>query len=127
MDLAEACAVIERQRQVIQDLQRELGVRRRDGELGAIMQRLDVTATHARLLLTLYCAKGRVVGYDTLMAELSTPSQETLKVNICRIQKIAGEGLIYNMERTGYGLTPMGCGRLMAALEPVEMQPERGS
>lgn len=121
------CANCEALRERIATLERELGVRRRDGEIGALMAAFGVSGREARLLLVMNANRGGVVRKEVLMNELSTLSEPSLKTVICRIGGLMGHGEhFHNMRGVGYGLTPMGCSKVLAALQPPEMQPDRG-
>lgn len=110
----------------IERLERELGIRRGDQEIAAVMTRLGVTATHARVLLRLYAAGGRPITHDSLMDVLSTDSRDNLKTVICRIRAIVGKEVIGYVDTVGYHLTAPGLARVLAAIQPVEMQDVRG-
>lgn len=105
-------------------LERELGIRRGDQEIAALVARLEVTATHARLLLRLYSAGGRPVPFETLLTVLSTHNLTYLTVTICAIRKIVGDGFIGTGPQgtSCYHLTAKGLAGVLAALEPVEVQ-----
>ena len=64
------CPHCEAKDEEIRHLRRELGLRMADGEIGALMSRLGVSPTQARLLRVLYAAKGRTVGHGALIDEL---------------------------------------------------------
>jgi DNA-binding response OmpR family regulator len=121
------CAGCDGLKEVIRRLERELGVRRRTGEIGAVMMALNVTGTEARLILCMYAAKGRAVAYETLMSEMTTASFINLKTTICHIRKRAGEGLVHNIQGVGYQLTPKGMSMVLAAIEPLELQDAKAS
>lgn len=110
----------------IDRLERELGIRRRDYEIAALVTRLEVTPTHARVLLRLYAAGGKPVSKDSVMQVLTTDSDGALKVNIYQIRQKLGEDFIGTNVTLGYHLTAPGLSRVMAALQPVEMQDVRG-
>lgn len=103
-------------------LERELGIRRHDNEIAALMHRLEVSPTHARLLLRLYAANGKVVAKETLMGVLSTASEPTLKTTICRMRHLLGAEIINTDLTLGYHMTPVGLSMVLAALEPVALQ-----
>lgn len=105
-------------------LERELGIRKRDGEIGALMGRLEVSGTHARLLLMMYAAKGRIIGRDELMCELHTPTEGNMRATIFTLRQAIGSEAIHNIKYAGYGLTPTGMSMVLAALQPPEMQPD---
>ena len=110
----------------VEKLERELGIRRYDQEIAALVTRLGVTATHARLLLRLYAAGGKVVTHDALLTVLSSDSPDVLKTTICRVNTLIGERVIENDRTIGYHMTPPGLARVLAAIEPVELQEVRG-
>jgi DNA-binding response OmpR family regulator len=118
-----ACPHCERKDEQIARLLRELDVRRRDGEIGAIMSRFNMTAAEAKVILMLYRANGRIVGHDSLLDIIDSNSPESLKVIICRArEKLGQNAAIHNEYGVGYALNTTACSRVMAALEPPEMQ-----
>lgn len=108
----------------VERLEKELGIRRYDQEIAALVTRLEVSAVGARIMLRLYAAGGKMVTNDALMTVSSTNSYDTMKVQICRLRKLLGEDVL----ETGpngtacYRLTANGLSRVLAALEPVLLQ-----
>ena len=110
----------------IRHLRRELGLRMADGEAGAMMTRLGVTATHARILRVLYAAKGRVVAHGDLISELPMDGDaDALKTHVCRMRSIIGDTAIDTARGLGYALTAGGLSLVLGALQPVELQDAR--
>lgn len=104
-------------------LERELAVRQRDGEIGALMSAFDIGATNARLLYALYRGGGRVVSHQTLRSLIAGDSHSNaVKVHVFRLKAALGEDAIEPYRGIGYGLTMHGMSRCLAALEPPEMQ-----
>lgn len=121
-----SCPHCERMEAEIAHLQSELGLRRSDGEIGAIMSRLDVTPTWARLLRAMYSAKGRVVSHAFLTDMLPFDGEKSsLTTTLCKIRKKIGANTIETITGMGYALTPEGMSLVMAAMYPVELQEPR--
>lgn len=106
-------------------LERELGLRIRDGEIGALMSRLDVTPIEARVLSALYGAKGRFLTKDRLLEEAGIASESSLKTWICHLRKKVGENAITTAHGEGYALTVRGCAMVLASVQPPELQDVR--
>lgn len=120
------CPHCERMADEIDHLRRELGLRMADGELGALMTRLGVTATHARILRVLYAAGGRTVSHGDLIEQLPLDGDaDALKAHICRVRAIIGEKALQNCRGIGYALTPNGLSLVLGAIQPVELQDAR--
>jgi len=120
------CPCCEIKDEEIRHLRRELGLRMADGEIGALMSRLGVSPTQARLLRVLYAAKGRTVGHGALIDELPMDGdQESLKSLVCRMRKVIGEKAIETAHGHGYALTAGGLSLVLGALQPVELQDAR--
>jgi DNA-binding response OmpR family regulator len=118
-----SCHHCERKDAEIARLVRELDVRRRDGEIGALMSRFGMTAAEAKVVLLLYRGNGRIVGHDSLLDIIDSNSPESLKVIISRArEKLGQNAAIHNEYGVGYALNATACSRVMAALEPPEMQ-----
>jgi DNA-binding response OmpR family regulator len=109
----------------VERLELELGHRRRHGEIGAVMTAFNLTAQPAKMVLALYRANGRPVSHDALLDEIVTASgADVIRVLISRVR---ASGLdIITHSRVGYALAPAGLSRVLAALEPVALQPVRG-
>ena len=117
---------VDMQAEEIRRLKRELGIRRKSGEIGAVMVAFGVTAVPARILLDLYAAKGRAVTHQALGAHMDPDSLlKTLDTHIHRIRKAMGHEAIETLKEHGYRLTAPGMSRMLAALEPPEMQDAR--
>lgn len=110
-------------REQISALQRELGLRMRDGAMGALMARFTLQPMQALLLVALYQAKGRVCGADFLVEFIGCPGPENIKVHVCRLRKALGPGeTIENVNGLGYKLTIAGTSRVLAAISPADVQ-----
>lgn len=119
------CANCAALRAKVERLEREVKVVRAAGDIQMVMQRLGTTAPQTRWLLRLYEAGGRALSTATLAAEVSYGSERDMKSYVFRIRAQVGEGFVENVKGVGYRLTPEGLSRIMAALEPVEMQDAR--
>lgn len=120
----DACAALEDRVRV---LERELGVRRADGQIGAVMHRLGLTVTQARLVLALYRARGRAVSRVSLMDELPLDGGEgSVRTAVHKIREKLGENAITTVEGLGYALPVPLLSRVMAAIEPPSLQDSRG-
>lgn len=120
------CPHCVRKDEIIRDLTRELGLRKSDGELGALMVRLGVTATQARLLMLLYAAKGRPVPHGVLIEELPLDGdQAALKAHAHNIRVRVGQDAIIAAKGFGYGLSAAGLSLVLGALSPEEVQDAR--
>jgi two-component system, OmpR family, response regulator len=121
-----SCPHCERLREENRLMARELGLRRRDGEIGAVMHRLGLTATQAKLMVLMYEAKGRVISHGNLISELPMDGDhKSLKTTVCRMRRVLGEGLIDTRKGFGYALSPAGLSRVLGALRPPELQDAR--
>lgn len=120
------CASCQALRERVRVLERELGVRRRTGEIGAVMSAFGLTATQARLLLRLYAAGGRAVAFDVLIREVSTTGRDSLKTFIHQMRLVVGADAICSFRDIGYGLSIPMVSRVLAALQPLELQDVRG-
>ena len=115
------CPCCEIKDEEIRHLRRELGLRIADGEIGALMSRLGVSPTQARLLRVLYAAKGRTVGHGALIDELPMDGdQESLKSLVCRMRKVIGAA-----HGHGYALTAGGLSLVLGAIQPPALQDAR--
>jgi DNA-binding response OmpR family regulator len=107
-----------RMKEEIETLQRELGVRRRDGELGALMSKFNLTATQARMVHALYTAK-RAVSESTLADELPLDGGATaVKAHVHNVRQKIGEAAILTITGIGYQLSPYGWTLAHGALHP---------
>lgn len=108
----------------VEHLEKELGIRRRDQEIAALVHRLEVTATQARVLLRLYAAGGKLLSTDALMTIASTTSAESLKVTMSRLRKVLGDDTIVSgaYGEACYALSPKGLALVLGAIEPFEVQ-----
>ena len=116
-------------REKVDRLERELGIRTRAGEIGAIMDSLDVTGTQARMLLRLHTANGRWVGTTDFIDEGMCGSRESVRSQFTHIRKIVGDKLFESQPgpcSLGYRMLTPGHARVLAAIQPVEMQDVRG-
>lgn len=113
-------------------LERELGVRRRDGAVAALIVRLGVTQMGALILMALYEANGRYVGKEALLAITLCASHISLKSQVCKVREIVGAAAILTSQGRldrpgcGYALAAPGMSLVMAAVEPLELQDVRG-
>lgn len=108
-------------------LRRELGVRKRDGEIGALMIRFGLTATQAKILHALYRGNGRCVAREVLADEMPLDGdQSALTKHVSDIRGALGEGSISTQKGLGYSLPVPTFSRVMAVLEPPELQDSRG-
>lgn len=121
-----ACANCEALRTRVQFLEQELGLRRRDGAVAALMVRMGLSPIQAALILVLYESKGRVVSNEHLRAPTRIASDGSLKASISRINSEHGGEVITNIWGQGYHLSTKGMAMVHAALEPPEIQPSRG-
>lgn len=121
----DCCALL---RKRVEHLEKELGIRRRDQEIAAVVNRLEVSATRARLLLRLYAAGGKLVSKESLMQVASSLSEGSMRTTICKIRSQLGDDVIISSPfgEKGYALTPKGLSLMLAAIEPVEVQEVRG-
>ncbi len=112
-------------REQLREAQRELGLRRRDGAIGALMHRLGVRPIHALLLIDMYEAKGRCISKDTLIENAAVKNECSLKTHVCLLRSIIGDDAIVTYPTRGYGLSPIGMSRVLAAPEPTALQDAR--
>lgn len=120
------CANCEALREHLRRAERELGLRRRDGVIGALMHRMGLEPVQAVVVLDMYEGGGRCVSQERLMANSGTPNRNTLQTQVCRIRKRLGDSVIETYDSTGYGLSAGGMSRVMAAIEPPVLQDVRG-
>ncbi len=109
------------------ELEKRLGVSRQLSSIGAVMERFEVGATKARLMLRLYEAGGKYVCTDKMMDVMSTDSVGSLKTTLCQLRgKLDGDGMIESANGLGYRLSVAGMSRMLAALERPAFQDDRG-
>jgi len=126
------CGNCEVLRARVHRLERELGLRRRDGAVAALIVRLGVTQMGALILLTLYEAKGRFVQKEHILETTLCANAASLRVQIKHIRaKLAPDTIItaagqWRFPGAGYALSPAGRAAVLAALQPPEIQDERG-
>lgn len=123
-----SCPHCERKSEEIRRLKLELGIRSRAGELGALIANWGLKPTEGRILYRMYAAGSRPVPYGQLMEEIGDEShQDALKTHIHRLRKALGADAIHTAERLGYGLTAPGLSRVLAVIQPPEMQDARSA
>lgn len=87
-----------------------------------IRTELYLGPTEAALLLALWDAKGRTVGFDQLFAllPLSNWSGDLLpiRVYICKLRAKIGAEAIHTTKGEGYALTSKGCEVVNSAIRP---------
>lgn len=120
------CANCHALREQLRIAQRELGLRRRDGAIGALMHRLGMEPMQAAILLDLYEANGRMVSRERTIANTGTASEDSLNVQILKMRFKMSKGAILTYQGVGYGLSPVGMSMVLAALEPPALRDSRG-
>lgn len=117
------CTVL---RDQVRRLERELGLRVRDGQIGALVVRLGVYPMGAQILNALYEAKGRFIKTDDLIRATGIANEPALRTQVCFLRKNIGGDLIQSVYGSGYCLTPAGMSLVFAAVQPPEPQDARG-
>lgn len=118
------CAALQRR---LNEMEARLGVSRKLSSVAAIMERFEIGATKARLMLRLYEAGGKWVVKDHMMNVMSTDSIGSLKSTICQLRKLLpDESMIESADGLGYRLSHHGMSSVLAALERPDFQDERG-
>lgn len=108
-------------------LRRELEASYRDRGLAAIVARLGLTPSQARITLRLYEAGGKPVSHEILERELLyTPSRVGLRVLISQARQRLERDIYLAVPSVGYALTVPGVSMVMCALHPPELQDARG-
>lgn len=117
------CARCELLEERVAYLERELGFRRNDAEVAALIVRLGLTRTEARLVLLMYKAGGKPVRESQLCDELPQGGGgDSVKKLISLARAKLDEDFILTTSGVGYSLSPKGLSRVLAALEPPEIQ-----
>lgn len=121
------CANCEALRAQVGRLERELGLRQKDGEIAALMRAFDVSSSGARVLLALNAAKGQPVTTERLL-HTSGFTEGSLRSTIHRMRSASGlpADAVEALKRLGYRLTPAGLSAVLAAIQPPEIQDARG-
>jgi DNA-binding response OmpR family regulator len=107
------------------ELKSELGLRIRDGVIGSLMNRLGLYPKEALALIAIHEGRGRMVRTENIMEFARIETEVSMRTHVSRLRSILGKDAIQTFSNEGYGITPQGAAKVLAAIEPVAIQPPR--
>lgn len=117
---------VDMQADEIRRLKRELGYRRKAAETGSVMAALEIPQTPADILINLYTAGGKVVRKEALLIHMGEDTNpKTLDQHIFKIRKAMGSEAVEYVPQMGFKLHISAVSRVMAILNPPELQDAR--